>query len=46
VDQAFLGIDIGTSKTAAVIVDGSGSTMASGSVAHSADLPAGTLPWA
>lgn len=41
-DQAFLGIDIGTSKTAAVIVDGSGSTVASGSVAHAADLPAGT----
>ena len=39
--QAFLGIDIGTSKTAAVIVDGSGNTVASGSTAHAADLPSG-----
>ncbi len=39
--QAFLGIDIGTSKTAAVVIDGSGKTIASGSMTHAADLPAG-----
>ncbi len=41
VGQAFLGIDVGTSKTAAVIVDGSGRTVATGSMAHAADVPAG-----
>lgn len=36
----LLGIDIGTTKTAAVIVTPDGAVMASASVAHVADLPA------
>ena len=37
----FLGIDIGTSKTAVVIIDREGKTIASESKAHGADIPAG-----
>jgi sedoheptulokinase len=41
VGQTFLGIDIGTSKTAAVILDEAGQTRGVASVLHGADIPAG-----